>query len=140
VGVQWERNVDKRNEDGQDIANDDDAVVVLLWDAHRWSRHSLCPAQAHVDSKDDHREDIEKAPIPILEDLELQLVNVTNRHWRHSGVRGPEQLKLKDSTEIDEVRWWADHVRLTVTKAELEQVDGHICQQHDTGDGKVELA
>jgi len=83
MSVHWKRNVDDRNEDSKHVANVDDAVVVFLWDAQGRSRNSLCPAQAHVDSKDDHREDIEKAPISILEDLVFQLVDVTYWDWSH---------------------------------------------------------
>jgi len=83
MSVDRERDVDDRNEDSEQVTNDDDAIVVFLRDAQAWSRNSLCPAQAHVDSKDDHRHDIEKAPIPVLEDLVLELVNVTHWDWSH---------------------------------------------------------
>jgi hypothetical protein len=85
-----------------------------------------------VDAEDNHREDVEEDPGPTFEDLELQLVDITDWDCRNAGVRCPEKLKLKESLEVDEVWWWTDHVGLTVTETELEQMDCHVRQEQDS--------
>ena len=53
----------------------------------------------------------------------------------------PEQIQRQDAPEVDEVRRRSDVVRaklISVTKSELEEVDRHEGQEHQTRDRQVQ--
>jgi len=125
VSVQREGQVDGANTKDQDVANVLDALDVALWNPQSWGWHNLLPTKASMHHEHKDREQIEHDPVQALEELELQLVNVTDWHWIDGLLADPKQLKLWDAKEIDHVRRWSHQVWLSGTEAELEQVNGH---------------
>jgi len=54
----------------------------------------------------------------------------------------PEEVEaqLQNCGKVNQVRWGAQHEGLGLTKAELEEMDHHECQQCDAREGQVQLA
>ena len=68
-------------------------------------------------------------------------IDVSDAHRLHIRCIRPEEVQRQNTPEIDQIRRWADVVwaeLICVTKSELEQVNSHECQQHQTGDSQVQ--
>mmetsp|Transcript_37091 Transcript_37091/g.56105 ORF Transcript_37091/g.56105 Transcript_37091/m.56105 type:complete len:207 (+) Transcript_37091:435-1055(+) len=141
VSVDREADVDESDEHGHHVSDMDRLALVPLGDLQVRGGHSLRPAQAHVDAEDHDGENVEEAPVDVLEDLELHSVDVTHRD-RGLALVNPEEVEaeVEQGSDVDQVGRRAEVEGLGGSESELEQVDGHEAQQSDTGDGQVQLA
>mmetsp|Transcript_19266 Transcript_19266/g.39640 ORF Transcript_19266/g.39640 Transcript_19266/m.39640 type:complete len:200 (-) Transcript_19266:1162-1761(-) len=139
--VEREGDVNQAHRKHYRIAEDLDLLDVALRDAK--GRGDLLPAKACVGHEDAHGEDVEHGPERVLEDLELERVDVTHAHRLNVSLVRPEEIERGDAPEVDEVGRRADEVGtelVSVTEAELEEVDRHEGEEHKTRDGEIQHA
>merc|ERR1719265_1811926 len=137
--VDREGEVAESDEDDKGITNELRTELVRLRDAKGLYGDGFLPAEASVGHEDKDGEDVVGRPASILEKIKLKLVDVTDRHGLHACILGPEEVKLEDALEVDQIGWWAYEVGLASTEAELEKVNGHEAQQQHPRDRQVEL-
>mmetsp|Transcript_89046 Transcript_89046/g.197836 ORF Transcript_89046/g.197836 Transcript_89046/m.197836 type:complete len:400 (+) Transcript_89046:23-1222(+) len=139
--IQREGDVHETHRDHDRVAKDLDLLDMSLRDTKR--RGHLLPAKACVGHEDAHGEDVEHGPERVLEDLELERVDVPHTNRLDVGLISPEEVERGDAPEVDEVGRRADEVGpelVSVTEAELEEVDRHEGEEHKARDGEIQHA
>merc|ERR1719323_1670298 len=80
-------------------------------------------------------------PHRIFQDLVLIQEDVSNGHQWNLFVISPEERQSDQPTwvPIDKSWWRAQEILLSICEAELEEVDGHEREQHQTSDDQIQL-
>jgi len=135
--VEWEGNVDGTQDDEDGITVLFNHWDVCLRDPQDWS--DLCPTHAGVCHEDNNAEDVEVSPEVVLavEEGVLEVVDIAHWHRLDLSPLGPEKVQLGDAIPADEHGRRTDVVLEGISETELEQVNGHECSQHDTGQSQV---
>jgi len=140
--INRERDVGQTDHPENKVPVELNTTLMLLRDSKRRSQRELGPSETRVRHEDEHGHDVETAPNGILQDLELIQVDVSDGYRRNTLVVGPEERQGDQPTgpPVDERRWRSQEILLSICKAELEEVNGHECEQHQTRDGQIQLA
>merc|ERR1712183_1198632 len=104
-------------------------------------RNDLLPPKACMNHEDGHAKDVESGPDGVLEELVLQCIDVAHTHRGNCGVISPEKIQRKNSPKIDQITRRSQIIRaelFCVTETELEKVDSHESQEHETRHSQVQ--
>lgn len=139
VAVNWEGCVDHSNEGSNDHTDVRCFPLMSRWNFKGRRSDALHPSQAHVGSEDENCRHVEEDPAHRLEHIKLELVDVSHGNCRNASITVIEQVQGESLLEVDEIWWWANHVCLRLTKAELEKVNRHECEKREARECQVQL-
>ena len=130
ISVKDKRDVHRTDEHDQSVADDLGLTLILLGQSKELRRNHLFPTQNSMPDKHARREDVENAPVSVIENFHFQSVDVPDFNRFDTSVFGHKE-RHPSRAEI---------VIGGVSETELLQMNRHKGEKHKTAEDEIVTA